>query len=129
MDEVRTVRSIDEILSGKVVRLGSGSRTCSKDVSELGIRCVDANNSILDWINLENQSDSVPETVNLHIVSSFIDDGEGGGDDDGIAAPLSNCKIDNDVINDAEERVTVILRLRNCDHYEVTAAEIRYTWS
>ena len=53
------------------------------------------------------------------MVSSFIDDGEVGTDDDNIIAPLSNCKLQNDVTEDADERVTVVLRLRNCDHYEV----------
>ncbi len=119
MSQVKIVRSIDEILSGKAIGLNSRSKTSSKDLSEVGKRCVDANNDILDWINLESQSDAVPETGSLHIVSSCMDYGEGGMDDDGIVAPLSNCKLQNDVIIDAEERVTVVLRLRNCDHYEV----------
>ncbi len=116
ISQVRSVRSIEEILSGKTIGLNSESKTGIKNLSEVGKSC-DANNRILDWINIENQSDTVPKAGGLHIVSSFLDEGEVVTDDDNIVASLSNCKLQNDI--DDEERVTVVLRLRNCDHYEV----------
>ena len=128
MDESKSVRSIDDVLSGKVAVLDSGLKTSPKD-APFAKGDVDSNYSILDWINLEIQTDTLLKAESFRNINSLVlDDCEEDKAEDCIIAPLSSCKIDNDVINNnAEERTTIVLRLRNCDHYEAPPTAIKFT--